>query len=478
MQSAAQTRGWLGPAILGVAALTVYRVVLLGFDRTDLFVDEAQYWLWGQSLEFGYYSKPPLIGWVIRAVTEVAGSDDPFWIRLPGALCHAATALILGALAARLAGARAGLLTALCYATLPIVAVGSFLISTDTIMFPFLALALLFWHRATEGAGWAAPLAGIALGLALMGKYAAFYYIMGAGLSAAFFPAARVRWGQAGLALLAMLVVISPNILWNLGNGFATVEHTLDNADWVRDPGTRAALNPAGLAEFVAAQFAVFGPVLLGVLIWLAIRWPQGSGRWLVYCLPVLALVCGQALVSKAYANWAATAYLAGLIAVVPWLMTRRWLLVASLVINGALALLIPLLPTQGDRVLLRGQPILERYLGRVEMSQMLLTLAKAQETDIIVADHRDLLADLFHAGREAQMVFRAAPYTGRPSHHYEQRYPFAGSTTPVIYASREPNNPPPCPAELLVRIAPEAGAYRRHPVTVWLVPGNCWDQS
>lgn len=479
MQNTAKPESWFWSAALGVALITAYRVVWLSFDRTDLFVDEAQYWLWGQSLEFGYYSKPPLIGWVIRAVTDLAGSDAPFWVRLPGSLFHASTALILGALAAQVAGARAGLVTALAYATLPMVAVGSFLISTDTVMFPFLAAALLLWHRATQGAAWAAPLAGASLGLALMGKYAALYYLIGAGLAAAFIPAARVPWRQAGLAVLAMLAAISPNLLWNLGNGFATAQHTLDNADWVRDPSARAGLNLDQLGGFFAAQFAVFGPVLMAALLWCAVRWPAQARRWLLYALPVLLLVCTQALLSKAYANWAATAYLAGLIAVVPWLMTVRWALVASFVVNGAFALLLPILPALGDRIELRGQPLLERYLGRTAMSQAFVTLAQAKGAKVIVADHRDLLADLFYAQRGSGLSFRAAPYAGRPRHHYEQRYEFQGADEPVIYASREPDNPPPCAAaQELVRIIPESGAYRRHPVTVWIVPGDCWGRS
>ena len=63
-------RSWLWPALIGVGAITLARIILMAFNRTDLFVDEAQYWLWGQDLAFGYYSKPPLIGWVIRGGLE------------------------------------------------------------------------------------------------------------------------------------------------------------------------------------------------------------------------------------------------------------------------------------------------------------------------------------------------------------------------------------------------------------------------
>ena len=43
-------------AVAGIVAITVWRLVLAFFDRTELSTDEAQYWAWGQSLAFGYYS--------------------------------------------------------------------------------------------------------------------------------------------------------------------------------------------------------------------------------------------------------------------------------------------------------------------------------------------------------------------------------------------------------------------------------------
>ena len=64
--------------LAGIALVTLWRVALLPFDRADLYVDDAQYWLWGQELAFGYYSKPPLIGWILRLSTSI-GNDGMFW---------------------------------------------------------------------------------------------------------------------------------------------------------------------------------------------------------------------------------------------------------------------------------------------------------------------------------------------------------------------------------------------------------------
>ena len=56
-------------SIAAIVAITGWRLLALWLTPLDLFMDEAQYWLWGDELALGYFSKPPLIGWVIRAFT-------------------------------------------------------------------------------------------------------------------------------------------------------------------------------------------------------------------------------------------------------------------------------------------------------------------------------------------------------------------------------------------------------------------------
>lgn len=473
--------GWLLPATAGVLAITALRVWLLALNGTDLFVDEAQYWLWGQELAFGYYSKPPMIGWVIRAVTDLAGSDAGFWVRLPAPLFHAATALILGWVAAGLRGRRAALWVVLGYVTLPMVAVGSLLISTDTILFPFLALALAGWIRVLNGGGrgWAL-VTGVALGLGFLSKYAAIYYLLCAPLAALLIPAARPRPTDVLTVLAAFVLVISPNLAWNLVNGFSTVEHTLDNADWVRDPATRAALDPAALGSFLAAQFAVFGPVPFGALVWLTLRAGAGDTSrrlMLVFALPILALVSGQALISGAYANWAATAYLAGTLAVLPWL-APRWR-IAAFAVNGAVALALPLLAAFPMALAPGGHSVLERYLGRAEMSVAIIAAAESHGHDIVVAENRDLLADLFYTGRDSGLAFHAPPPGGRPQHHYALKHPLpAGTEGAVLFVSSGPV--PDCAGDTppIEVFEPQTGAYRGKRIALYEVPGGCWAQE
>jgi hypothetical protein len=57
----------------------------LHFSDVDLFFDESQYWSWSRELAFGYFSKPPLLAWLIAAAERVCG-DSEACIRAPAPL--------------------------------------------------------------------------------------------------------------------------------------------------------------------------------------------------------------------------------------------------------------------------------------------------------------------------------------------------------------------------------------------------------
>ena len=88
-------------AVLLTLALTLARLVALFRTPLELYPDEAQYWLWSRTLAFGYYSKPPMIAWAIRAATAVGG-DAEAWVRLPAVLFQAGATLCVYAVGRRL----------------------------------------------------------------------------------------------------------------------------------------------------------------------------------------------------------------------------------------------------------------------------------------------------------------------------------------------------------------------------------------
>lgn len=476
-------RSWLGPALLLVGLVTGWRILALAFNRTDLFVDESQYWLWGQNLDLGYYSKPPMIGWLIRAFTTLAGSDTPFWVRLPGALLHGATALVLGALAARIMSERAGFWAAATYVTTPFTAVGAMLISTDSIMAPFYAAALYAWFRLvqTRGAGFAL-MAGAMLGGAFLSKYAAVYFLIGAGLSAAFLPSQRVGWRNAALLLLSFAIVISPNIWWNLTHDLTTVGHTMDNIGWVEQDRPLASVSLASMLVFFFSQFGVFGPLSFGALLLAAIGWRRGDDRLrslILFSLPPLLIVCFQALMDRAYANWALAAYFPGTLVAVG-LLDRRAprLLLLSGALNLTVAVALPLLAITAPWPMVGGKPALARYLGLADRSHAIFAAAAEAGATRIVADSRDVLADLFYTGRDQTIPVFAPRPTGRPANYYEQEYPLPTTPAPTLLVS---TSAPMCNGSQLTPLRTldtQGGAPVKRALNLYVLPVECSDVS
>lgn len=474
--------GWL-PAALGiVGAITLLRILVLGFDTRDLFVDEAQYWLWGQHLELGYYSKPPLIAWAIAAFTTLGGSDAPFWVRLPGPLCHAATALILAALAARHAGRTAALWTALAYITLPMVGLGSLVISTDTIMAPFFAAALLFHDRLlADGRARDAILTGLMIGLACLAKYAGLYVLVGIGLSALIDRRLRPTAVNGALILVCLLAVLSPNLVWNALNHGETLSHTADNIGWVRQSSPFAGFGLDGLLEFLGSQFGVFGPGLMIALILALMHGLRRIGKTgattpapaqLAYFVwPILLIVSLQALMDKAYANWAAGAYLAGTLLALSVLAAAPRLRTIAIGINAG-ACLVLLAMTVMPGAGLAGNAFTARYLGRAAMSETLINLARREGAVAIVSDNRDILADLFYTGRQTtDIAFYARLSEAGARNHYELSYPLpAGIAGPVLLVTE---NPPACAGRPLA-IDTAGGAYARRNMAAYRTDAAC----
>ena len=131
--------------LAGVLAITGLRLLWLVFQPADLYPDEAQYWFWAQHPAFGYYSKPPLLAWLIALTTGLFGESE-FAIRLSAPLLHVGAAVFVYAIGDRLYDSRVGLWSALAYASLPGASISAFIISTD-------APLLLFW-AAASALGW------------------------------------------------------------------------------------------------------------------------------------------------------------------------------------------------------------------------------------------------------------------------------------------------------------------------------------
>jgi hypothetical protein len=388
-------------ALAALTAITAARLLWLAVQTTGLYPDEAQYWFWSRHLALGYYSKPPLIAWLIALTTALFG-DGEFGVRIAAPLLHAIAAGLVYAIATQLYDRRVGFWAAITYASLPGVSLSAFLISTDAVLLPCWAAALYAFIRARDGDGWGWWVgSGIAIGLGLLAKYAMAYWLISAFGLVLLLKNERRHLPGLSLATVVALLVCLPNLWWNWTHGFATILHVRDNA------GVSGSLpHPSALGEFILSQFAAFGPLMFAGLIALSAR-PSGFGgpraRLLaVFFWPTLLIVAAVSLISRAQPNWAAPAYISAVVLVVHAALARGWrrTLIFSIVLHLAGAIAVfgcsEVLAASGLSIPAKYDP-LHRLRGWRHLGNAVSAMLHEHPGLRLMADDRELLAALIY---------------------------------------------------------------------------------
>ncbi|MEO0720060.1 MAG: glycosyltransferase family 39 protein, partial [Pseudomonadota bacterium] len=140
---------WTSHILSLILIAAAVRILVNSLTLMPLHFDEAQYWTYGEELDLGYYSKPPLAAWLIRVSTEIFG-DTEFGVRFFPPLIHGWIAWQLIATGRRLFDARAGFWAGAVYLTLPGVTVSAGVMSTDPPMMAAWAAALYALVRALQ----------------------------------------------------------------------------------------------------------------------------------------------------------------------------------------------------------------------------------------------------------------------------------------------------------------------------------------
>ena len=388
--------------LLLLATLTVFRIIGLVISPLNLHGDEAQYWSWSRSLDWGYFSKPPMIAWLIATTTAMFGNAE--WaVRLSTPLIHPLTAYVIFRTGRFLYNARTGFWAAILYFLMPAVWLSSGIVSTDVALLLFWALALNAWTHLRESKDliWAILL-GLAIGLGMLSKYAMLFFLPA--LIVCIFIDVKTRKALLSSRGLAVIIVAAglmlPNLAWNAANDFATVGHTAANANINGIP-----FHPLELLEFWAVQFGVFGPVTMALLIAALLAAKSGklekkSLLLSLFIISPLLVISLEALLSRANANWAVTAYVGASLLVAHYgLSAKERLTKRALVVNIMLGIFITLaglIPALPDAL---GQAnAFKRMRGWPETAQTIAQIIEKKEKyyySAIAVDNRLVFYDL-----------------------------------------------------------------------------------
>ncbi len=339
---------WLGGIVL--VRLVMLLAVVHG---ADLAGDEAYYWDWGRRPDWGYYSKPPMIGWMMGVIGWLT-SNAEWGIRLAALLLGLVTLLITWRLARDLHGERVAALAALLMVLTPGNAGLCLLLTIDApLLLAWTAALWLFWRaaEAPEKFGrWL--LLGLVIGFGCLSKQMMLVFPLLMIAFAAVSPEDRGLLKRAGFwtaAVLGLLFIL-PVLWWNEQHGWITLEHTKHHFDSSSTPTFSKWLGRT--AENVGLQALVYTPVLFVAMmaaLWQAFRGLRGLSRpqrYLWLCAgPALACFALLALRQRINPNWPAAFFVPAIILAAAWLLEsgretwRRW----SLHIAGGLAVVIHL---------------------------------------------------------------------------------------------------------------------------------------
>lgn len=222
----------------GLFALAKLMLHVMANGRYGIFRDEYYYMACADHLAFGYVDHPPL-SILILHVSQLVLGDSLLALRLPAILASCAVIFVVGATTRRLGGARfaqgiACLATLLCPLLL---AIGGFysMNAFDHLIWAVAIYVLVRLIQEEDGRWWL--VFGLVAGLGLMNKLSLLFF--GGALVAAMIFTRERRWFRdyrLYLGGVIALFIFSPNIVWQMINGFPTLEFMRNASEFKNMP--------------------------------------------------------------------------------------------------------------------------------------------------------------------------------------------------------------------------------------------------
>lgn len=312
-----------------IVGATVLRLIYLACDcPLDLAPDEAHYWDWSRHLDWSYYSKGPLVAWLIWLSCALFGDvsialtgTETLAVRLPAVACGALLLTSLYVLTAQVLRREAMALGIVALGvTFPMLAVGSSLMTIDAPFTCCWGWALVLTHRAVFGEDpWAWFGAGLLVGLGLLAKYTMVLFLPSLALFLVTSSALRPLLWRRGFWILSLSAALCtmPIVVWNAQHGLVTLRHTGGHAG-LQHP---LMIDLFGPLNYLGMQFAV----LLGYwfVVWavaMVVHRPTSESDphklYLWWMSAPMFLFFGAFSLKNGGGepNWPAAAYISGLV--------------------------------------------------------------------------------------------------------------------------------------------------------------------
>lgn len=328
-------RHWLG-LLLG---LVVLRLGFLWGNGLDLIGDESYYWDWSRQPDWCYYSKPPMVAWLIGFFTWLLG-DHTVVVRLPTLLLGTVFLGYFQATAKAFFGPRAAAMALLLILATPINVLANFLMTIDPPLYCFWMMTLFYLRRALfehdSKAWW---WAGLATAAALLSKQAALALPL---VLLVFLWSDPGRRGflkrEYGWYLTPVVLAALPILWWNQQHDWVMFGHS--KGHFGNEDTTGWGKHLKHTLDFLLYQLLLLSPVTFLLAVWTSV---QGAVRfkalsaeqrflWLMGPLLLLGVLL-LSLLQKVQGNWPMPFYISALLllagqwAAGQWQKTVKWAL-------------------------------------------------------------------------------------------------------------------------------------------------------
>jgi 4-amino-4-deoxy-L-arabinose transferase-like glycosyltransferase len=410
---------WLHRTLWLVGGLLLWRSFYAGVVPLDLIADEAYYWNWSRQLDWCYYSKPPMVAWIIHLATLVGG-HAPWVVRMPAVILGTTGLLFIYALGSRIYGPRTGFWAAAATAATPGNSTLSLIMTIDApFMFCWSGALYSFWRLLERRHGkflWAVATT-FAVGLGLLSKQTMLVFFPLAGVFLLLSPDHRGELARypVWLTALCALVFLTPMVWWNMHQGWVTLQHT--SGHFKVDPFL-AITRLRTFAEYLVGQGGVISPIscllFTAVVFYGLIRFKsiKNPDRYLL-CFSAIPLifVLILSLVQRVEPNWPGPFYASGIVFLAGWatgqadfaaylVPLRRWF-VPGVVVGAGFCLVLyalpyglPLLGLSGTRIDPTVRLRAWHQLAR-EVDAQLASFPRPKEMIIITTTGRGLASAL-----------------------------------------------------------------------------------
>jgi len=370
--------------------IVVLRFAFIGL--MGLMPQDAYYYFYSEHPALSYYDHPPAIAYCLRLFTFLFGKKV-FVLKLADFVITALSVLAFYKLASCFLSVRGARKALLLFLSTFMVTILSLISTPDTPLILCWTLSLLALYRAVFlDKKWYWLWTGLAMGLAFDSKYTAIFLPAGTFLFLLLSNTHRRHllspWPW--LATIVFVLAISPVIIWNMENGFASFKfQSSGRAASIGGGG----IDPLNLLGVLGHQSAILMPILFFALfygLFKAIK--KYRGRLSAITAQQLFLLCffipvflGFLCISVIYwvkLNWMMPAYITGIIWVSTW-FNAKWIriqLLFSLVVHLVLAVEVVFYP-----VSIRSD---DTWVGWNELARQVKQLqARYPDTFIFSAD-------------------------------------------------------------------------------------------